>query len=174
MEYIQHKPDNLSMYIDEFHTSIKAEFEKSIGKIYREEINVYKDVVETIAQLPFIQRIINENKILKARLADLEDANNGVKLEITDKPVSKNILDIEKIPFYKEEDESDSDSDSDSEESEAETESEDEVEVEESKDAESKVVYLSLQNGQGNDRNDENRRATSVSGRRDHYAYISQ
>ena len=37
MEYIQNKPDNLNMYIDEFHTSIKAEFEKSINKMYNEE-----------------------------------------------------------------------------------------------------------------------------------------
>ena len=98
MEYIQNKPDNLNMYIDEFHTSIKAEFEKSINKMYNEEISVYKDVIETLVKLPFIQGIINENKNLKARIIELEDGISGVKLEITDKPVSKKVLDIEKIP----------------------------------------------------------------------------
>ena len=88
MEYIQNKPDNLNMYIDEFHTSIKVEFEKSINKMYNEEISVYKDVIETLVKLPFIQGIINENKNLKARIIELEDGITGVKLEITDKPVS--------------------------------------------------------------------------------------
>jgi hypothetical protein len=105
MEYIESIPDNLNMYINEFHTSMKAEFEKSISKIYSSEISVYKDVVETIVKLPFIQKIINENKVLKAKIVDLENMNNGVKLEITDKPISKNILDIEKIPFYKDSEE---------------------------------------------------------------------
>ncbi len=99
MEYIQNKPENLNIHIDEFHTSIKAVFEKSISKIYNEEISVYKDVVETLVKLPFIQGIINENKMLKARITELEDGNSGVKLEITDKPICKNTLDIEKIPF---------------------------------------------------------------------------
>ena len=62
MEYIQNKPENLNMHIDEFHTSIKAVFEKSISKIYNEEISVYKDVVETLVKLPFIQRILSEIK----------------------------------------------------------------------------------------------------------------
>ena len=72
MDYIDSIPDNLNMYIDEFHASIKAEFEKSISKIYSSEISVYKDVVETIVKLPFIQKIINENKVLKAKIAELE------------------------------------------------------------------------------------------------------
>jgi len=66
MEYIQNKPSNINMYIDEFHTSITSEFEKTINKIYNAEIDVYKEVVETIVKLPFIQCIINENKMLKA------------------------------------------------------------------------------------------------------------
>ena len=130
MEYIESMPDNLNMYIDEFHTSMKAEFEKSISKIYSNEINVYKDVVETIVKLPFIQKIINENKVLKARIAYLENGNNGVKLEITDKPISKNILDIEKIPFYK-----------DSEEEDEEDEEDEEKEDEEVTDTESKRYF---------------------------------
>ena len=129
MDYIDSIPDNLNMYIDEFHASIKAEFEKSISKIYSSEISVYKDVVETIVKLPFIQKIINENKVLKAKIAELENVNNGVKLEITDKPISKNILDIEKIPFYKdseEEDDSSEEEEDSSEEEEDSSEEEDE------------------------------------------------
>ena len=100
MEYIQMKPNNIDVYVNEFHTRIKYEFEKSINKMYNEEINVYRDFIETIVKLPFIQLIIEENKTLKAKLQLLEENNsNHVKLEIIDKPVSKTVLDIENIPF---------------------------------------------------------------------------
>jgi hypothetical protein len=138
MEYIYTEsiPDNLNMYIDEFHTSMKAEFEKSISKIYSNEISVYKDVVETIVKLPFIQKIINENKVLKAKIVDLENMNNGVKLEITDKPISKNILDIEKIPFYKDSEEEDEENENEEEDEENEEEDEEDEEKEEKEDEE--------------------------------------
>ena len=140
MEYIYTEsiPDNLNMYIDEFHTSMKAEFEKSISKIYSNEISVYKDVVETIVKLPFIQKIINENKVLKAKIVDLENMNNGVKLEITDKPISKNILDIEKIPFYKDSEEEDEENENEEED---EDEEDEEKEDEEVTDTESKMYF---------------------------------
>ena len=99
MEYIQSKPNNIDVYVNEFHTRIKTEFEKSINKIYNEELSVYRQVIETVVKLPFIQEIIEENKALKAKLKVLEDADNVVKLEIFDKPVSKTLLDVEKIPF---------------------------------------------------------------------------
>jgi hypothetical protein len=102
MEYIQMKPNNIDVYVNEFHTCIKSEFEKSINKMYNEEINVYRDFIETIVKLPFIQVIIEENKTLKAKLQLLEDNNNNsnsVKLEIIDKHVPKTVLDIENIPF---------------------------------------------------------------------------
>ena len=143
MEYIYTEsiPDNLNMYIDEFHTSMKAEFEKSISKIYSNEISVYKDVVETIVKLPFIQKIINENKVLKAKIVDLENMNNGVKLEITDKPISKNILDIEKIPFYKDSEEEDEEDEENENEEEDEDEEDEEKEDEEVTDTESKMYF---------------------------------
>jgi len=96
------KPNNIDVYVNEFHTCIKSEFEKSINKMYNEEINVYRDFIETIVKLPFIQVIIEENKTLKAKLQLLEDNNNNsnsVKLEIIDKHVPKTVLDIENIPF---------------------------------------------------------------------------
>jgi hypothetical protein len=99
MEYIQSKPNNIDVYVNEFHTRIKTEFEKSINKIYNEELGIYREVIETIVKLPFIQEIIEENKTLKAKLKVLEEADNVVKLEIFDKPVSKTLLDVEKIPF---------------------------------------------------------------------------
>ena len=105
MEYIQMKPNNIDVYVNEFHTCIKSEFEKSINKMYKEEINVYRDFIEIIVKLPFIQLIIEENKTLKAKLHLLEcnndnnNNNNYVKLEIIDKYVSKTVLDIENIQF---------------------------------------------------------------------------
>ncbi len=99
MEYIQSKPNNIDVYVNEFHTRIKTEFEKSINKIYNEELSVYRQVIETVVKLPFIQEIIEENKTLKAKLKKLEEADNVVKLEIFDKPVSKTVLDVETIPF---------------------------------------------------------------------------
>ena len=99
MEYIQSKPNNIDVYVNEFHTRIKTEFEKSINKIYNEELSVYRQVIETVVKLPFIQEIIEENKTLKAKLKVLEEGDNVVKLEIFDKPVSKTLLDVEKIPF---------------------------------------------------------------------------
>jgi len=102
MEYIQSKPNNIDVYVNEFHTRIKTEFEKSINKIYNEELSVYRQVIETVVKLPFIQEIIEENKTLKAKLKVLEEADNVVKLEIFDKPVSKILLDVETIPFSSE------------------------------------------------------------------------
>jgi len=102
MEYIQSKPNNIDVYVNEFHTRIKTEFEKSINKIYNEELSVYRQVIETVVKLPFIQEIIEENKTLKAKLKKLEEADNIVKLEIFDKPVSKTLLDVETIPFSSE------------------------------------------------------------------------
>ena len=102
MEYIQSKPNNIDVYVNEFHTRIKTEFEKSINKIYNEELSVYRQVIETVVKLPFIQEIIEENKTLKAKLKVLEEADNVVKLEIFDKPVSKTLLDVETIPFSSE------------------------------------------------------------------------
>ena len=114
MEYIQSKPNNIDVYVNEFHTRIKTEFEKSINKIYNEELSVYRQVIETVVKLPFIQEIIEENKTLKAKLKVLEEADNVVKLEIFDKPVSKILLDVETIPFSSE---SNSDASSDDESS---------------------------------------------------------
>ena len=82
MEYIQMKPNNIDVYVNEFHTCIKSEFEKSINKMYNEEINVYRDFIETIVKLPFIQVIIEENKTLKAKLQLLEDINNNQSIAI--------------------------------------------------------------------------------------------
>ena len=48
MEYIQSKPNNIDVYVNEFHTRIKTEFEKSINKIYNEELSVYRQVIETV------------------------------------------------------------------------------------------------------------------------------
>jgi len=114
MEYIQSKPNNIEVYVNEFHTRVKTEFEKSINKIYNEELSVYRQVIETVVKLPFIQEIIEENKTLKAKLKVFEDADNVVKLEIFDKPVSKILLDVETIPFSSE---SNSDASSDDESS---------------------------------------------------------
>ena len=118
MEYIQSKPNNIDVYVNEFHTRIKTEFEKSINKIYNEELSVYRQVIETVVKLPFIQEIIEENKTLKAKLKNLEEADNIVKLEIFDKPVSKTLLDVETIPFS-----SESNSSADSDDDDADDES---------------------------------------------------
>ena len=122
MEYIQSKPNNIDVYVNEFHTRIKTEFEKSINKIYNEELSVYRQVIETVVKLPFIQEIIEENKTLKAKLKVLEEADNVVKLEIFDKPVSKTLLDVETIPFSSESN-SDANSDTNSDDDDADDES---------------------------------------------------
>jgi hypothetical protein len=132
MEYIQMKPNNIDVYVNEFHTCIKYEFEKSINKMYNEEINVYRDFIETIVKLPFIQVIIEENKTLKAKLQLLEENNNSsnsVKLEIIDKPVSKTVLDIENIPFdtnNDDEDDSSTDDEDDDDEDDSSSDEDDE------------------------------------------------
>ena len=76
MEYIKSTPVNLNVYIDEFHTRMKLEFEASINKIYKEEINVYSEVIETIVKLPFIQKIIDE--LSMAENTELLKANDDV------------------------------------------------------------------------------------------------
>lgn len=135
MEYIKSTPVNLNVYIDEFHTRMKLEFEASINKIYKEEINVYSEVIETIVKLPFIQKIIDENKELKSRIMELESNSNSIKLEIIDKPVLKNVVDIESITFGKNvsnEDADDADYEGDSEddsECDSECDSEDDSET---------------------------------------------
>ena len=81
MEYIQSSPNNLDKYIEEFHSDVKEKFANSLSKIYNEEINVYRDLIETVVKLPFIQGIINENNMLtvvlcQARLWSCE--SNGL------------------------------------------------------------------------------------------------
>ena len=103
MEYIQTSPSNINKYVNDFHTCVKHEFANSLTKIYNEEISVYRDLIETVVKLPFVQEIINENTILKARLKLFDDSNNSIKLEIHDKPILKiNMEDIEQIPFTNE------------------------------------------------------------------------
>ena len=36
----------------------------AFNKIYNEELSVYRQVIETVVKLPFIQEIIEENKII--------------------------------------------------------------------------------------------------------------
>lgn len=99
MEYIQSNANNLNVYVDEFHTRMKTEFLSCISKIYHDEINVYSDIIEMIVKLPFIKKIIDENNELKRRINELEKNTAEIKLEIHDKPIVKNIVNIETIPF---------------------------------------------------------------------------
>jgi ABC-type transporter MlaC component len=72
MEYVQTTPSNINKYIDDFHTCVKNEFASSLTKIYNEEIGVYRDLIENVVKLPFIQDIIIENRMLKDKLMSIE------------------------------------------------------------------------------------------------------
>ena len=103
MEYIKSNPNNLDKYIEDFNTCVKEQFTNSLNKIYNDEINVYRDLIESVVKLPFIQEIINENNMLKTKLKDMTEGNDTIKLEIHDKPLLKtDVVDIESIPFTKE------------------------------------------------------------------------
>ena len=120
MEYIKSSSTNLDKYIDEFHSEVKETFANSLTKIYKAEINVYRDLIETVVKLPFIQEIIHENNMLKSKLKQMTEENDTIKLEIHDKPLIKtDIVDIENIPFTTEvssEEEDDEESSTDEEE----------------------------------------------------------
>ena len=124
MEYIKSSSTNLDKYIDEFHSEVKETFANSLTKIYKAEINVYRDLIETVVKLPFIQEIIHENNMLKSKLKQMTEENDTIKLEIHDKPLLKtDIVDIENIPFTtevssEEEDDEESSTDEDEEEEE--------------------------------------------------------
>ena len=124
MEYIKSSSTNLDKYIDEFHSEVKETFANSLTKIYKAEINVYRDLIETVVKLPFIQEIIHENNMLKSKLKQMTEENDTIKLEIHDKPLIKtDIVDIENIPFTtevssEEEDDEESSTDEDEEEEE--------------------------------------------------------
>jgi len=96
MEYISNKPNHLSKYVDHFHNSVKQHFELALTNVYKDEINQYSEVIEHIVKLPFIQAILNENKLLKENIQGLQlkldsllsdnSNRNKVVLEIVDLP----------------------------------------------------------------------------------------
>ena len=73
MEYIQKSPIELSKYIDDYHTSVKKEFETVLTNIYNNEINKYSEIIEHIVKLPFVQAIVEENTQLKQEILLLQE-----------------------------------------------------------------------------------------------------
>ena len=113
MEYTQKTPSEfseLSKYVDEFHNSVKRNFEVTLTNIYNDEISKYNELIEHIKHLPFVQTIIDENNKYKEELQKLrnmidntEDDNNDnkeynrVTLEISDKEITQEYQDMDKI-----------------------------------------------------------------------------
>ena len=127
-----YKQSNLSKYIDELHERMKANFEFTLNKIYIEEIEKYKEVIEIITKLPFVQCIIQENNELKEKIKYFESiTQNNVKLEISDKSIETSYLDIEKIKFNDKKDDEEEEEEEDEEAEEEDEEEEDEEEEEE-------------------------------------------
>jgi hypothetical protein len=84
MEYIQSTPSKIVEYTNDFHDKIKNEFQHVLTKMYREELDKYSNVIETIIKLPFIQDIINENKLLKLRIEELQSCKMNMPSYKTD------------------------------------------------------------------------------------------
>ena len=104
MEYTQKSPIELSKYIEDYHTSVKKEFEIVLTDIYNNEINKYSDIIEHIVRLPFVQAIVEENKRLKEQVTKLQqnlDVDNNetthVVLEISDKPVTQTYQNMDDV-----------------------------------------------------------------------------
>src|SRR6056300_443677 len=142
MEYTHISTSNINKYIDEFHNDVRESFANSLTKIYNAEINVYRDLIETVIKLPFIQEIINENNMLKAKLKEFSENNNSITLEIHDKPlVTTDVIDLDNVSFTKVNRENgqcsgESTEQSESEEEEAEEDAEEEAEEEDEEEAE--------------------------------------
>ena len=134
MEYIQKTPNDLSKYVDKFHTSVKTEFELALTNIYHNEINKYSDMIEHIIQLPFVQAIVHENTRLKEDILKLQQTSDvdlnkkneqgQVVLEIYDKPITQSYQNMDEVVVNSSSDES-----SDDEDNEIDDESSDDDEV---------------------------------------------
>ena len=128
MEYTQKTPNNLSKYVDDFHISVKKEFETALTNIYTSEINKYSDIIEHIVKLPFVQAIVDENIRLKEDILRLHEIsrkhenrldNKQVVLEISDKPIEQSYQNMDDVVLnhHDSENEDSDDEDSDDEDS---------------------------------------------------------
>jgi hypothetical protein len=127
MEYTQKTPNNLSKYVDDFHISVKKEFETALTNIYTSEINKYSDIIEHIVKLPFVKAIVDENIRLKEDILILHEISRKhenqldhkqVVLEISDKPIEQAYQNMDDVVLNHGSDDEDSDDeDSDDEDS---------------------------------------------------------
>jgi len=133
MEYIEKTPNDLSKYIDNFHISVKKEFEIALTNIYSNEIDKYSEIIEHIVQLPFVQAIVKENTKLKQEILLLQEKSRHVEVNNDNKRVILEIYDKEVEQCFQNMDDvilNDNNSDEE-EESQDEEESEEEEEEEE-------------------------------------------
>ena len=121
MEYTQKSPIELSKYVEDYHTSVKKEFEIVLTNIYNDEINKYSEIIEHIVRLPFVQAIVEENKRLKEHIIQLQqntqvdnNETTRVVLEISDKPVTQTYQDMDEVIVDISDNEIDSDEDNES------------------------------------------------------------
>ena len=121
MEYTQKSPIELSKYVEDYHTSVKKEFEIVLTNIYNDEINKYSEIIEHIVRLPFVQAIVDENKRLKEHIIQLQqntqvdnNETTRVVLEISDKPVTQTYQDMDEVIVDISDNEIDSDEDNES------------------------------------------------------------
>ena len=131
MEYTYKTPNNLSKYVDDFHISVKKEFETALTNIYTSEINKYSDIIEHIVKLPFVQAIVDENIRLKEDISRLRGIsrntenhvdNKQVVLEISDKPVQQSYQNMDDVVLEHHDSDEDDSEDEDSDDADSEDE----------------------------------------------------